>query len=180
MVNALADMVSSLKVGNPLDPETFVGPIITKAQHDRVKSYIQLGIEEGARIVAGGPGAPDGAGLSGGNYVRPTVFADAHNNMRIAREEIFGPVIVVIPYDGVEEAIKIANDSEYGLSGSIWTADRENGLRIARQIRTGTLSINASMGDFDSPFGGYKNSGIGREFGSAGIDQYVEQKSIVL
>jgi aldehyde dehydrogenase (NAD+) len=172
-------MVASLKVGDPSDPETFIGPLVSKAQQARVEAYIALGEEEGARVITGGPGGPRDPELRAGFYVRPTVFADVDNKMRIAREEIFGPVLAVIAYDTVEDAVHIANDSEYGLSGGVWTASEDLGLDVARQIRTGTFAINGTFGDLNSPFGGYKSSGIGREFGRAGLASYVEQKSIV-
>lgn len=179
-VEALGKMVATLKVGNPANEDTFIGPMVNKTQWERVKGYINLGIEEGARVVVGGAGLPDGEGLENGFYVKPTLFADVNNKMRIAREEIFGPVVVVMSYKDEEEAIAIANDSEYGLSGSVYTNDADRGLEIARRIKTGTFSINGSKFDFDMPFGGYKNSGIGREFGAAGMHEYVQQKSIIL
>jgi aldehyde dehydrogenase (NAD+) len=179
IVEGLGEMVASLRVGDPSDPDTFIGPLVSKAQQDRVEGYIALGEQEGARVVTGGPGGPRDPDLQAGYYVRPTVFADVDNTMRIAREEIFGPVLAVIPYDTVEDAIRIANDSEYGLSGGVWTASEEMGLAIARQIRTGTFAVNGTFGDLNSPFGGFKSSGIGREFGRAGLASYVEQKSIV-
>jgi betaine-aldehyde dehydrogenase len=136
-----------------------------------------VGQEEGARVVVGGTGLP--AGIDRGWYVQPTVFADANNQMRIAREEIFGPVIAVIPYDDVDDAVRIANDSDYGLAGSVWTADLELGLDIARRVRTGTYAVNQYSMDFMAPFGGFKASGIGREFGKEGLEHYVEMKSII-
>jgi acyl-CoA reductase-like NAD-dependent aldehyde dehydrogenase len=141
-----------------------------------VISYIELGIKEGARLVAGGPQIP--AGLEQGNYVTPTLFADVDNNMRIAQEEIFGPVLAVIAYDDEEDAIAIANDSEYGLSGGVWSASAERALDVARRIRTGTVTINGSPISFDGPFGGYKASGTGREYGLVGLSEYVELKSV--
>jgi aldehyde dehydrogenase (NAD+) len=152
--------------------------MVARRQQERVGSYIELGEREGARCVVGGPGMPDG--LDTGWYVRPTLFADVDNGMRIAREEIFGPVLCVIPYDGEDEAVRIANDSEYGLAGTVWTADVEHGVDVARRIRTGTVGINQYLLDFNSPFGGFKASGIGREFGPEGIDGYVELKSVAL
>ncbi|MBM9504163.1 aldehyde dehydrogenase [Actinacidiphila acididurans] len=177
-VAAVAEAAGRVTVGDPADPATFVGPLVTAVQKERVQSYIQSGIDEGARLVVGGLGAPEG--LEQGNYVRPTVFADADNSMRIAREEIFGPVLVIIPFEDDEDAVRIANDSPYGLGGGVWTADRERGLAVARRIRTGTFMVNGARGGFDAPFGGYKNSGIGREFGPAGLGHYVELKSIAL
>jgi aldehyde dehydrogenase (NAD+) len=176
VVDALKGLVESLKVGDPSAPETFIGPMIRPDQQQRVISYIELGIKEGARLVAGGPQIP--AGLEQGNYVTPTLFADVDNNMRIAQEEIFGPVLAVIAYDDEEDAIAIANDSEYGLSGGVWSASAERALDVARRIRTGTVTINGSPISFDGPFGGYKASGTGREYGLVGLSEYVELKSV--
>jgi aldehyde dehydrogenase (NAD+) len=177
VVDALGSMVGSMKVGDPADPTTEVGPLVAERQQERVEKYIALGQEEGARVVVGGNGRP--AGMERGWYVRPTVFADATNEMRIAREEIFGPVLTVIPFDSVDDAVRIANDSDYGLAGSVWTGDTEAGLDVARRVRTGTFGINQYTMDFVAPFGGYKASGVGREFGKEGIDAYTELKSIV-
>ncbi|KIF73322.1 aldehyde dehydrogenase [Streptomyces sp. 150FB] len=176
VVEALKDLVESLVVGDPADPETFIGPMIRADQQQRVRSYIELGIKEGARLVTGGPEIPEG--LEGGYYVRPTLFADVDNSMRIAQEEIFGPVLVVIPYDDEDDAVRIANDSPYGLGGGVWTADTEHGTEIARRVRTGYFMVNAAAPGFEGPFGGYKASGIGREFGSVGLAEYVEHKTI--
>jgi betaine-aldehyde dehydrogenase len=177
VVEALAEMVTKMKVGDPADPATDLGPLVAERQQERVEKYISLGQEEGARLVVGGNGPPPG--LERGWYVRPTVFADVDNGMRIAQEEIFGPVLAVIPYDGVDDAVRIANDSDHGLAGSVWTSDLEAGLDIARRVRTGTYGINQSLMDVGAPFGGFKASGIGRELGPEGLDQYVELKSIV-
>ncbi|MGW3466368.1 aldehyde dehydrogenase family protein, partial [Streptomyces olivaceoviridis] len=136
------------------------------------------GIREGARLVTGGPEVP--AGLEDGYYVTPTLFADVDNSMRIAQEEIFGPVLVVIPFDDDDHAVRIANDSPYGLGGGVWTADEGRALEIARRIRTGTFSVNGAPFSFDAPFGGFKSSGIGREFGAAGLTQYVEYKTVAV
>jgi betaine-aldehyde dehydrogenase len=177
VVDALGEMFGNLVVGDPHDFATEVGPMMAQRQMERVEKYIALGQEEGARVVVGGNGRPDG--LDTGWYVRPTLFADVTNDMRVAQEEIFGPVLVVIPYDDVDDAVRIANDSEYGLAGSVWTTDPEAGLDVARRVRTGTLGINGYAMDFMAPFGGYRNSGMGREFGPEGMDQYVEMKSIL-
>jgi len=177
VVDAISSMVGNLHVGDPADPTTDVGPLVARRQQERVEKYIALGQEEGARIVVGGNGRPPG--LEKGWYVQPTVFAGAHNDMRIAREEIFGPVIAVIPYDSEEDAIRLANDSDYGLAGSVWTADPTHGLDVARKVRTGTYAVNMYLMDFVAPFGGYKASGIGREFGKEGLEEYLEYKSIV-
>ncbi|MER6461929.1 aldehyde dehydrogenase [Streptomyces sp. NPDC001228] len=178
VVTGLKGLVESLKVGDPADPDTFIGPMIRRDQQQRVRDYIEAGIAEGARLVTGGPGIPPG--LERGNYVTPTVFADVDNSMRIAREEIFGPVLVVIPYDDEDEAVRIANDSEYGLSGGVWSADDAHALEVARRLRTGTVTVNGAAISFDGPFGGYKASGIGREYGAVGLAQYVEHKSVTL
>ncbi|MCV7101366.1 aldehyde dehydrogenase family protein [Mycobacterium palustre] len=176
VVDRLAAMIEGLKVGDPTDPETYIGPLVSKRQWERVEDYIAIGEIQGARMVVGGRGRPDG--LNTGWYVKPTLFADATNDMRIAREEIFGPVLTVIPFDSVDGAVSIANDSDYGLGGSVWTADIDLGLEIARRVRTGTYGVNQYMPDLVAPFGGYKSSGIGREFGREGLDQYTEIKSI--
>ncbi|GAA5032239.1 aldehyde dehydrogenase [Streptomyces siamensis] len=178
VVAALKDLVESLKVGDPGDPETFIGPMVRRDQQQRVRDYIELGIREGARLVTGGPQVP--AGLEGGNYVTPTVFADVDNTMRIAQEEIFGPVLVVIAYDDEDEAVRIANDSEYGLSGGVWSADEAHALDVARRIRTGTVTVNGASIGFDGPFGGFKASGIGREYGAVGLAQYIEYKTVTV
>jgi betaine-aldehyde dehydrogenase len=177
VVDALGEMVGGLTVGDPLEITTEVGPLVAERQQERVEKYIALGQEEGATVVAGGNGRPEGT--EKGWYVRPTVFADVDNRMRIAQEEIFGPVLAVIPYDGVDEAVRIANDSEYGLAGSVWTADEDAGRDVARRVRTGTYGVNKYSMDFNAPFGGFKSSGVGREFGPEGIDEYVEFKTIV-
>jgi aldehyde dehydrogenase (NAD+) len=177
VVDALGEMVGGLTVGDPLEITTEVGPLVAERQQERVEKYIALGQEEGATVVAGGNGRPEGT--EKGWYVRPTVFADVDNRMRIAQEEIFGPVLAVIPYDGVDEAVRIANDSEYGLAGSVWTADVDAGRDVARRVRTGTYGVNKYSMDFNAPFGGFKSSGVGREFGPEGIDEYVEFKTIV-
>jgi aldehyde dehydrogenase (NAD+) len=176
VVDALAETVSGMQVGDPMDPATEIGPMVAQRQQERVEKYIALGQEEGARVVVGGNGMP--SGLSSGWYVRPTVFADVDNGMRIAQEEIFGPVLSVIPYDDVDDAVRIANDSEYGLAGTVWTGDVDAGIDIARRVRTGTYGVNTYTMDFAAPFGGYKNSGVGREFGPEGLAHYTEVKSI--
>jgi aldehyde dehydrogenase (NAD+) len=177
VVDAVSGMVGALAVGDPHDEATEVGPLVAERQQERVEKYIALGQEEGAKVVVGGNGRP--SGLDKGWYVKPTVFSSVDNSMRIAREEIFGPVLAVIPYDDPEDAVRIANDSEYGLAGSVWTSDIDQGVDIARRVRTGTYGVNQYTMDFVAPFGGYKGSGIGREFGVEGLSHYVELKSIV-
>jgi aldehyde dehydrogenase (NAD+) len=177
IVDKIAGAVSAMPVGLPDDPVTAIGPLISEKQRDRVEGYIQKGIEEGARIVTGGE-RPQG--LEAGWFVQPTVFADVDNSMTIAQEEIFGPVLAVIPYDTEDDAIRIANDSVYGLAGSVWTTDNNKAIEIAKQIRTGTYAVNMYGNDPGAPFGGYKNSGIGRENGPEGIDAYCESKSVLL
>jgi betaine-aldehyde dehydrogenase len=177
IVDALGTMVGGLTVGDPSDRANYLGPLVAKRQQERVEKYIALGQEEGARVVVGGSGRP--SGLDKGWYVQPTVFADVSNDMRIAQEEIFGPVLAVIPYDDEEDAIRIANDSEYGLAGSVWTSDPAKGLDIARRVRTGTYAVNRYLMDFFAPFGGYKASGLGREFGREGLEEYLEYKTMI-
>ncbi|POX57309.1 aldehyde dehydrogenase [Streptomyces sp. Ru71] len=178
VVTALKELVESLKVGDPSDPDTFIGPMIRPDQQQRVRTYIQLGIEEGARLVTGGPRIPEG--LEKGNYVTPTVFADVDHSMRIAQEEIFGPVLVVIAYADEDDAVRIANDSPYGLSGGVWSGDEEHALAVARRIRAGTVTVNGAPVAFDGPFGGFKASGIGREYGAVGLGTYTEYKTITV
>jgi aldehyde dehydrogenase (NAD+) len=177
VVDALSGMVGALAVGDPQDEATEVGPLVAERQQERVEKYIAVGQEEGAKVAVGGNGRP--SGLEKGWYVKPTVFSGVDNSMRIAREEIFGPVLAVIPYDDPDDAVRIANDSEYGLAGSVWTGDIDQGLDIARRVRTGTYGVNQYTMDFVAPFGGYKASGLGREFGVEGLSHYVELKSIV-
>ncbi|GFG71722.1 aldehyde dehydrogenase [Mycolicibacter senuensis] len=177
IVEAIKNFVTALPVGLPDDPAAQIGALITEKQRERVEGYIAKGIEEGARLVCGG-GRPEG--LDGGYFVEPTVFADVNNSMTIAQEEIFGPVLSIIGYDTEEEAIAIANDSVYGLAGSVWTADVPHGIEVASKIRTGTYGINWYAFDPCCPFGGYKNSGIGRENGKEGVEHFTQQKSVLM
>ncbi|MET8868223.1 aldehyde dehydrogenase [Nonomuraea sp. NPDC004580] len=174
VVDAIAGMVTSQPVGDPADPATGIGPLVAKRQQDRVEGYIRIGMEEGAKVVVGGLDRPRDKGW----YVSPTVFAGVSNDMRIAREEIFGPVLAVIPYEDEADAVRIANDSDYGLAGTVWTADSEHGMEVARQVRTGTYGVNCFMLETNAPFGGYKASGIGRELGPEGLNGYLEYKTI--
>ncbi|MCL4685992.1 aldehyde dehydrogenase [Myxococcota bacterium] len=176
-VDALAAAMRALPVGDPLDPATAIGPLVAERQRDRVEGYIAKGRAEGARVVTGG-GRP--AGLTTGWFVEPTLFADVDNTMTIARDEIFGPVLAVIPYQGDDEAVRLANDSEYGLSGSVWTSDPARGLALAKRMRSGTSNVNHFMMAMSSPFGGCKASGLGRELGPEGLRAYLEPQTICL
>lgn len=169
--------VSQVRVGYPGDEQTAVGPMVSRKQYERVQNYIQLGIDEGAELLAGGIGQPEG--LEAGNFVRPTVFVNVTNEMRIAREEIFGPVLSVISYDTEEEAIRIANDTDYGLQAYINTSDIQRGRRIASRINAGRVLINELKHDPMAPFGGFKQSGIGREYGVYGLEAYLEPKAVI-
>jgi aldehyde dehydrogenase (NAD+) len=163
-------------VGDPRAPGTNIGPVVSQVQFDKIQALLEAGIKEGATLVAGGLGRP--AGLSKGYYIRPTVFADVTNDMTVAREEIFGPVLSIMPYDSEEEAISIANDTIYGLSSYVTSADPERARRIARRIRAGMVHINGAGGDVAAPFGGYKQSGNGREWGRYGFEDFLEVKSM--
>jgi betaine-aldehyde dehydrogenase len=176
---ALGAAVGALKVGDPLADDTQIGPLVAQRQQERVQGFLEAGKSEGARAVVGGNARP--ADLDTGWYIEPTVFTDVTNDMKIAREEIFGPVLSVIAYEDEAQAIRIANDSDYGLCGSVWTTDAEHGAAVAAQVRTGVVAINSSMIlDFNAPFGGFKQSGMGRELGPEGIDPYTELQSIIL
>jgi 5-carboxymethyl-2-hydroxymuconic-semialdehyde dehydrogenase len=174
-VEALKKRVANIKVGNPLDPQTEVGPLIDKGHYGKVKSYLRIGKEEGAEVITGDIPAE----LAAGNFVAPTIILNANNNMRVAQEEIFGPVMVVMTFKDEEEVIKLANDIEYGLAGYVWTNDIKRGHRVAHQIEAGMLWVNAqNVRDLRTPFGGSKSSGIGREGGHYGFDFYTESKII--
>ncbi|ORV54115.1 aldehyde dehydrogenase [Mycolicibacter engbaekii] len=177
VVEAVKNFVAALPVGLPDDPAAQIGALISEKQRERVEGYIAKGIEEGARLVCGG-GRPEG--LDSGFFVEPTVFADVDNSMTIAQEEIFGPVLSIIAYDTEDDAVAIANDSVYGLAGSVWTSNVERGIEIAKKIRTGTYGINWYAFDPCCPFGGYKNSGIGRENGKEGVEHFTQQKSVLM
>ena len=158
--------------------DAFMGPLSSARQRDIVRGYIEKGVAEGARLVTGGPEAPEG--FERGYYVKPTVFADVNNDMTIAREEIFGPVTCLIPYKDMDEAIAIANDTEYGLSSGVWAKDAQSALPVVRRIEAGLCFVNGGDFNYDAPFGGYKRSGNGREFGEAGLDEFIELKSVQL
>lgn len=175
VVGAVSALASSLKVGNPLDTSTMIGPMVSAAHRDRVLGYIERGISDGARLTAGG-GAP--ADHPVGFFVQPTVFADVRNDAVIAQEEIFGPVLSIIKYDSVDDAVRIANDSDFGLGGTVWSTDEDRATDIARRVETGTIGINDYTLDLGSPFGGVKASGIGRELGPEGLTGYQHLKSI--
>jgi betaine-aldehyde dehydrogenase len=177
LADALAEAIAALPVGDPRDRDTAIGPLITREHRERVERYIAIGHREGAEIRTGG-GRP--THLLRGWYVEPTLFAGASNDMRIAREEVFGPVVRVIPHDGLDDAVAIANDSPYGLSGTVWTEDADAALEVARRVRTGTFSLNTYRINPLAPFGGFKQSGIGREMGREGFDDFTELKSISL
>jgi len=163
-------------VGRPADPKAAIGPLVSQAQWERVQGYLKKGIEEGARCVTGGPGKP--SGLEDGYFVKPTIFADVHNKMTIAQEEIFGPVLSIIPYDSEQQGIDIANDTIYGLNNAVGSANPERALSVARQLRSGTVMINGTGGPPDAPFGGYKQSGNAREWGKSGIEEYLVTKHL--
>ncbi len=176
-VDRLAAGLANLQVGDPADPATDMGPLIRESQRARVERYVGIGRQEGARLVYGG-GRP--AGMDRGFFVEPTLFADVKSSMTIAQEEVFGPVGVVIPFADDAEAVAIANDSIYGLSGAVWSGDPARAYTVASQVRTGMIMLNGGGGGTNShgPFGGYKQSGIGREFGEAGLEEYLETKTV--
>jgi aldehyde dehydrogenase (NAD+) len=174
-VEVMKAVVQGLIVGDPTG-DADLGPVVSDHQWENIQKYIQSGIDEGARLVIGGTGKPEG--LEQGSYVKPTVFADANNDMNIAREEIFGPVATVIPYSTIEEAIEIANDSPYGLAGYVFGADHQQAVEVAKQLRTGYVSVNTIEFDLQAPWGGYKTSGVGRENGVWGIEEMLEVKAI--
>jgi betaine-aldehyde dehydrogenase len=165
-------------VGDPREAKSKLGPLVSEAQRERVRNYIRKGIEEGATLVTGGAEPPEG--LERGYFVRPTVFANVRNDMTIAREEIFGPVLSIIPYEDEDDAVRIANDTIYGLAGGVWSGDAERAKRVARRLRTGQVDINGGSFNPFAPFGGYKQSGNGRELGRYGLEEYLEVKSLQL
>jgi aldehyde dehydrogenase (NAD+) len=178
-VEAIAKAAAeSFTPGDPFGEDTRLGPLVSEAQRERVRGYIQKGQDEGARLVTGGAEAPEG--LEKGYFVRPTVFSDVRTDMTIAQEEIFGPVLSILPYDDEEEAVRIANDTVYGLAGGVWSGDVERAKAVARRIRTGQVEVNGGSFNPMAPFGGYKQSGHGRELGKFGIEEYLETKSLQL
>jgi aldehyde dehydrogenase (NAD+) len=176
-IEAVKEVLLDFPVGNPLDSYTFLGPVISEKQYNQVQGYIQKGMEEGATLVAGGAGKPEG--LETGYYVKPTVFTNVRNDMVIAQEEIFGPVMSILTYEGIDEAIEIANDTVYGLAGYVVGGDIETVQKVAFSIRAGRIIINETPTDNAAPFGGYKQSGVGREWGKYGIEEYLEIKSVI-
>ncbi|HET6844871.1 MAG TPA: aldehyde dehydrogenase family protein [Candidatus Angelobacter sp.] len=174
---AIVEAMPAFPVGDPADPKTAVGPMVTKKQYERVQSYIRKGIEEGAEVLVGGEGHPKG--LESGYFVKPTVFINVKNNMTIAQEEIFGPVLCVITYKNEDEAIRIANDTSFGLHGYVNGTDVKRARRVASQILAGRVAINGLLDDQQAPFGGFKHSGVGREFGTFGIEAFLEPRAIL-
>jgi aldehyde dehydrogenase (NAD+) len=169
--------VEQIKVGDPFEQGVFLGPLISERQWDRVQGYIKLGTEEGARVVVGGEGKPEG--LETGYFVKPTVFSDVTPSMRIAQEEIFGPVLVIEPYDDLEEAVAIANDTQYGLAGGVFGDDKDEAMKVARRLRAGQVEVNGGQFNPFAPFGGYKQSGIGRENGAHAMNEFLETKALL-
>ena len=174
---AIIDAAPAFRAGKPSDPKTLIGPMVTKKQWERVQSYIRKGTEEGAEVLIGGEGPP--GGLEEGFFVKPTVFVKVSNDMTIARDEIFGPVLCVIGYDDEEDAIRIANDTQYGLHGFVSGSDPDRARRVASQILAGRVAINGMLDDPQAPFGGFKHSGMGREFGTYGIEAFLEARAIL-
>jgi betaine-aldehyde dehydrogenase len=174
-----AEVAKGFTVGDPLAETTKLGPLTSRAQLERVRSYIRKGMEEGAELVAGGAEPPEGV-PAGGYYVRPTVFGKVRNDMTIAQEEIFGPVLSIIPYKDEEDAVRIANDTVYGLAGAVWSKDDARAQRVARRIRAGQVDVNGGAFNLNAPFGGFKQSGHGREAGVYGLEEFLEYKSLQL
>jgi acyl-CoA reductase-like NAD-dependent aldehyde dehydrogenase len=173
-----AKAAESFTVGDPFDEKTRLGPLISSVQRDRVRTYISKGVDEGAKLVTGGAEPPEG--LDRGYYVRPTVFSEVTPDMTIAQEEIFGPVLSILPYDNEDDAVRIANSTIYGLSGAVWSADPERARRVALRLRTGQVFVNGGTYDSSAPFGGYRQSGNGREHGRFGLEEFLEVKSLIV
>jgi aldehyde dehydrogenase (NAD+) len=176
MVEKVEKVVNAIKIGNPMEEGDHMGPVVNKRQYDNIQRLIQIGIDEGARLVCGGTGLPEG--FNKGCYIRPTVFADVHNDMQIAREEVFGPVIAIIPFKDEEDAIQIANDTIYGLSAFMHSTDEDRIKRVTKRLRAGSVNINGAAADYDVPFGGYKASGNGKENGAFGMHDYLDTKAV--
>jgi aldehyde dehydrogenase (NAD+) len=176
MVEKVERVVNAIKIGNPMEEGDHMGPVVNKRQYDNIQRLIQIGIDEGARLVCGGTGLPEG--FNKGCYIRPTVFADVHNDMQIAREEVFGPVIAIIPFKDEEDAIQIANDTIYGLSAFMHSTDEDRIKRVTKRLRAGSVNINGAAADYDVPFGGYKASGNGKENGAFGMHDYLDTKAV--
>jgi len=177
-VEAIAKRVAAMVVvGDPSSDKTSVGPVVSKLQFYRVEGYIEKGIAEGASLITGGTGRPDG--LSKGYYVKPTIFSNVRNEMTIAREEIFGPVLCILPYDSEEQAVQIANDTPYGLAAYVWSQDNVRARRVGNRIRAGQVALNGASGDMTTPFGGFKASGNGREYGEFGLRDFLEVKAMI-
>ena len=176
-VSIATRVAESLQPGDPRDEDTAMGPVANAAQFERVQAMIRTGIDEGATLVCGGIGRP--AGLDTGYYVQPTVFSDVRNDMTIAREEIFGPVLAILPYSSEDEAVEMANDSDYGLSGCVYAGDLEHAIAVASRLRTGQVHLNGAGADLSAPFGGYKKSGNGREWGPEGFREFLESKALM-
>ena len=177
-LNIARTTAEGVKVGDPTAADTTIGPVVSEVQFEKIQGLIQKGIDEGATLVSGGTGRPDG--LNAGYYVKPTVFGNVSNDMTIAREEIFGPVLSILPYESEEDAISIANDTDYGLSGYVQSGDVDHAMSVASQIRSGNVHINGAGADFNAPFGGYKQSGNGREWGELGFEEFLETKAVFI
>ena len=177
-VKIAAAVAEKVQPGDPQSPETRIGPVVSSAQYNKIQALIEKGIAEGAGLVCGGPGKPQG--LETGYFVKPTIFRDVDNDMTIAREEIFGPVLCMIPYSTLDEAVQVANDTEYGLSGYVYAGSAEEAMPVARRLRTGMVHLNGAMNDINAPFGGYKMSGNGREWGAHGIEDFLEIKAVMV
>ena len=175
-IKEAADEANKIKVDLANKPGDHIGPVVSKTQYDKIQSLIKSGIEEGAKLIAGGPDKPED--LKKGYFIKPTIFADVKNSMRIAKEEIFGPVLSIMPFENEEEAIQITNDTEYGLGNYFQTEDKERAKRVAKKLRSGIVYVNHKPADSGTPFGGYRQSGNGREGGNWGLHEYLEVKTI--